>query len=68
MLILNRRGGEKIRVRIPTPTGPIDVWLTVVSALNNRVSLGIAAPQDVVIEREEVIGKEPNHEHAGRNP
>ena len=47
MLILTRRVGEMICV------GP-DITVTVVGVNGNQVRLGIAAPKDVRVDREEV--------------
>ena len=50
MLILTRRVGEMICI------GP-DVTVTVTAVRGNQVSLGIAAPQDLRVDREEIRAK-----------
>ena len=63
MLVLSRLAGERIRIGE-------DVWVSVqrIDHLNGqaRVSLGITAPKDVVITREELIEKMPRTEGGGR--
>jgi len=49
MLILTRRSNERIHIGD-------DVVLVVLGIENNRVKLGIEAPSDVAILREEIIG------------
>lgn len=49
MLVLTRRKGE----RIVFPD--LDATVTVLSVKGNSVSLGIAAPPDIDIDREEVV-------------
>jgi carbon storage regulator len=48
MLVLSRRVGE--RILVPT----FDMVLTVVSVKGNKVRLGVSAPADVAVFREEV--------------
>ncbi|MEJ1966489.1 MAG: carbon storage regulator CsrA [Gammaproteobacteria bacterium] len=47
MLILTRRPGEKLHIGD-------DVTLTVLQVRGNHVRIGIEAPRDVVVDREEV--------------
>lgn len=47
MLILTRRIGETIRIND-------DISVTVLSVHGQQVKLGIAAPADVVVHREEI--------------
>ncbi len=47
MLVLSRKVGEKIQAG--------SVWVTVVSIHGDRVKLGLTAPEDVEILREELI-------------
>ena len=47
MLMLTRRVNEKIRI-------DDDITITVVELRGNQVRLGIDAPQDVIIHREEI--------------
>jgi sRNA-binding carbon storage regulator CsrA len=59
MLMLTRLHGQ--RVRITTPEGVV-IWVTFAGIdpeRGRRVRLGIEAPKDVEILREEVIGKRP---------
>ena len=51
MLVLGRRQHERIRIE----HAGAYIWLTVVAVGDVQVKLGIDAPQDVVILREEVI-------------
>lgn len=48
MLVLSRRIGEEIVI------GDATIRITVVDLGRNRVRLGIAAPKDVVVDREEI--------------
>ncbi len=48
MLVLSRRAGERIRIGD-------DVVLTVVRVQGDKVRLGIEAPPDVAVHREEVF-------------
>jgi sRNA-binding carbon storage regulator CsrA len=57
ILVLSRRDAERIRLTIPHPAGEIVVWLAVLASERGRCSLGISAPEEVVIERAEVIGR-----------
>lgn len=52
MLVLTRRDGERIFVGN-------DIVITIFKIRPDRVSVGIEAPADVVIVREEIAGKEP---------
>ena len=52
MLILTRRPGESILISIPGSDEQIEVR---VMQAGTQVSLGIAAPQNVVILREELL-------------
>jgi carbon storage regulator len=47
MLILSRKIGEVLCI------GP-DITVTVISVRGNQVSLGIGAPREVVVDREEI--------------
>lgn len=53
MLVLTRRIGE--RVRIETPSGEV-IWITLTDVRRDRASLGIDAPKEVVIAREDWDG------------
>ena len=48
MLVLSRRINEKIRISD-------DITITVVCIKSNQVQIGIDAPEDVSIAREEII-------------
>ena len=50
MLILTRRGGETLMVGD-------DITVTVLSIKGNQVRLGVNAPQNIVVHREEVYEK-----------
>ncbi len=50
MLILTRKSGEKIRI-----AG--DIELTVLHVSGSQVKIGIDAPEDVTIMREELLGR-----------
>ena len=47
MLVLTRRTGEKIRLGK-------DIAITVVAVNGNQVRLGIGAPRDIQVHREEI--------------
>jgi carbon storage regulator len=50
VLILTRRMGESLMIGT-------DVTVTVVGVNGNQVRLGINAPKDVVVHREEIYGR-----------
>ncbi len=50
MLVLTRRAGESLIIAE-------DVKITVISLGNGRVKIGITAPRDVTIVREELLDK-----------
>jgi carbon storage regulator len=50
MLVLMRRPGESIHI------GP-DIVVTLIALERNRARIGIEAPRDVIIDREEVAEK-----------
>ena len=50
MLVLTRRAGETLRIGD-------DVTLTVLSVINGNVKIGINAPKDISVHREEVYDK-----------
>lgn len=57
MLIIHRRIGERIYIGD-------DIYITVVEVGQNKVRLGIVAPSDVIILREELLNnrtKDTNH-------
>lgn len=60
MLVLSRKPGEKIVVGD-------DIVITVIRSTNSQVKIGIEAPEDVAVMREELRyaeNKECSHEHA----
>jgi len=61
MLVLSRRVGEEIVIG-----GTIRV--TVLAVHGDRVRLGILAPKDVVVDREEVHAKRQNSLAVGAGP
>ncbi len=60
MLVLSRRIGEKIRVGK-------DVWITVVDIDRGKVRIGIDAPTDTDIYREELLSPEERREHRAKD-
>jgi carbon storage regulator CsrA len=54
MLILGRKLGERIRLKV----NGIEIWVEVVRIHGSDVRIGITAPKEVAIEREEIIGQE----------
>jgi carbon storage regulator len=59
MLVLTRRIGEKIRIGT-------DVWIEVTRVVGNRVTLGIQAPPDIRIIRDELVVKDPPENQQSR--
>ncbi len=51
MLIISRHIGERVRFRV----GTVEMWIEVAELNANRVRLGITAPAEVKILREELI-------------
>ena len=60
MLVLSRKIGEKVVVP------GCDLTLTVLAVQGNRVRLGIAAPPDVTVLREEVCRRPGRHGEPAR--
>lgn len=54
MLVLTRKLGEKILIGK-------DIWITVVDIDRGRVRIGIQAPRDVPVFREELLAPEDRH-------
>ena len=52
MLILGRKLGERIRLVV----NGVTIWVEVNRIAANDVRIGITAPPEVAIEREEIIG------------
>ena len=58
MLVLNRKVGQRIRLRL----GDVDVWVAVVDVdQRGKVRLGIDAPLDVAVVREELLHGGPDN-------
>lgn len=57
MLVISRRAPQ--RVRLVTPTGT-EIWVTVLDVDRGKVRLGLEAPRDVLIHREELIEPSSN--------
>lgn len=55
MLVLSRKENERIRIR-DSRTGE-EIWITIVRQGGGEVRIGIAAPPEFDIEREEIIGR-----------
>jgi carbon storage regulator len=58
MLVLSRFAGEKIRLTL----GDVVVWVTVCEVDRGKVRVGITAPADVHVIREELV---PDDERQG---
>ncbi len=54
MLVLGRKLGERIRLMV----NGVTIWVEVNRIAANDVRIGITAPKEVAIEREEIIGQE----------
>lgn len=52
MLILDRRKSERVRLKMPDGR---ELWVMVVGFKPGKVRLGFTAPDDVQVQREEVI-------------
>jgi carbon storage regulator len=61
MLILTRRGGESVIIGD-------DVKITVLAVRGNQVRLGIDAPKDVSVHREEIYERIQNEKDGDDNP
>ena len=61
MLILTRRIGEVIRIGD-------QITVTVLGVKGNQVRLGIGAPKDVAVHREEVYARIEEESHREREP
>lgn len=60
MLILSRRAGESITIGD-------DIVVTVVAVGGNHIRLGISAPRDVRVLRDEIVQAIKNENHAAAN-
>lgn len=59
MLILTRRTGETIMIGD-------EITVTVISVQDNQVRLGINAPKDVEVHREEIYERIQSEKHEGK--
>lgn len=55
MLVLTRKIGERVAIGV-------DTWVTVVGVVGNRVRLGLDAPKQVTILRQEILDRETTSE------
>lgn len=55
MLVLSRRLGEKIVIQVPPKMDCTEITVTVVDIDRGKIRLGITAPRDVPIMREELL-------------
>jgi carbon storage regulator len=61
MLILTRRAGETVMIGS-------DVTITVLGVKGNQVRIGINAPKDVAVHREEIYERIQSEKTAGETP
>ena len=62
MLVLQRRERElRQRIRLELPSGEY-IWIQLIDADRGFARFGIEAPDNVIILREELIGREANRE------
>lgn len=54
MLILTRRPLEAIHIIVPASSTPTKVVVTTLGVKGNQVRMGIDAPRNVVVDREEI--------------
>ena len=61
MLILTSRVGETLKIGD-------DIEVTVLGLRGGQVRMGINAPRDVAVHREEILDRDAQDRHAGRGP
>jgi carbon storage regulator len=61
MLILTRRAGEALRIGD-------DIEVTVMAVNGTQVRIGIKAPRDVAVDREEIAERKRRDRENGRDP
>ena len=60
MLILTRRVGETLKIGD-------DIEVTVLGLRGGQVRMGIKAPKDVAVHREEILDRDAQYSQSGRN-
>jgi len=60
MLILTRRVGETLKIGD-------DIEVTVLGLRGGQVRMGINAPKEVAVHREEILDRDAQHSQDGRN-
>lgn len=60
MLILSRNVGQKIRIND-------DITIIVVGFQGNKVRVGIEAPKDMIVDREEIYHRRLNDRQGNKN-
>ena len=60
MLILTRRVGETLKIGD-------DIEVTVLGLRGGQVRMGINAPNDVAVHREEILDRDAQYSQSGRN-
>lgn len=65
MLVLQRKLNERIRIRVPN--GPV-IWVSVADIQRGKVRVGVVAPENVLIHREELLEPEERYLEHFFNP